>query len=136
MVRPARPLSLGLGFMSASSKAWLVLVLLAIATLGAVRFVQPWVTATAVALQLISIIGTLHRRHWAFVITTTLCWLALAQSVFLALPSPEPPEFNLLQSLVGHSVGPVALFLFVAAMAAPWLICLYILSTINRHKSA
>ena len=123
--------------MSTHSKIWIILILLAVATVCSVWLVAPWLYSIGVSLLAASVFGMLRHKPWALSTTTILTSLTLFEATFVALPDREqPPEFTLLQSITGDPANIANLYLFVALMVAPWLACLWVLGTINQRKSA
>jgi len=123
--------------MSARSKIWIILILLAVATLCSVWLVAPWLYSIGISLLAASVFGMLRHESWAVSTTTILTSLTLFEATLIALPDREQPqEYTLLQSITGDPSNIVSLYLFVALMVAPWLACLWVLSSITQRKSA
>jgi len=115
---------------------WSVLVLLALATIGAAPFITPLATAIAISLVLIATIGTLRHATWGITAAQTLSWLALLGSFAFAVPDPEsrPDSVPLVQAILGRPAGLFELSVGVAVAVAPWLLCLHILGLQKRTR--
>jgi hypothetical protein len=76
---PASGENIWLGHMSAHAKAWVVLVLLAAATLGSIWLVDPLFYTAAITLLCVSVLGMLRHKPWALTTTIVLTSLTLAR---------------------------------------------------------